>query len=112
MRETPLDLKGSGLCRERHRLWAVPLLILQKPLLFRSPAFHAGYFVGKAGDFFANKAAKLSILASFYISIFISLSAHAAFSVWALFFFVLRCAFVVLRFFPMRYTGCTRRDAL
>ena len=65
------------------------LLILQKPLLFRSPAFHAGYVVGKAGDFFANKAAKPSILASFYISIFISLSAHADFSVWALFFFCL-----------------------
>lgn len=32
MRETPLDLKGSGLCRERHCLWAVPLLILQKKL--------------------------------------------------------------------------------
>nr|DAP09739.1 MAG TPA: hypothetical protein [Caudoviricetes sp.] len=31
--------------------------------------------------------AKLSIFASFYISIFISLSAHADFSVWALFFF-------------------------
>nr|DAV00115.1 MAG TPA: hypothetical protein [Caudoviricetes sp.] len=30
MRETPLDLKGYGLCRERHCLWAVPLLILQK----------------------------------------------------------------------------------
>nr|DAE47453.1 MAG TPA: hypothetical protein [Caudoviricetes sp.] len=43
MRETPLDLKGSGLCRERHCLWAVPLLILQKnPLLCRSPACHAG----------------------------------------------------------------------
>nr|DAG21312.1 MAG TPA: hypothetical protein [Caudoviricetes sp.] len=28
MRETPLDLKGSGLCREWHCLWAVPLLIL------------------------------------------------------------------------------------
>lgn len=27
MRETPLDLKGYGLCRERHCLWAVPLLI-------------------------------------------------------------------------------------
>nr|DAG73283.1 MAG TPA: hypothetical protein [Caudoviricetes sp.] len=38
MRETPLDLKGCGLCRERHCLWAVPLLILQKnPLLCRSP---------------------------------------------------------------------------
>nr|DAM77551.1 MAG TPA: hypothetical protein [Caudoviricetes sp.] len=31
---------------------------------------------------------------------------------WALFFFVLRCAFVVLRFLPMRYTGHIRRDAL
>ena len=30
MRETPLDLKGCVLCRERHCLWAVPLLILQK----------------------------------------------------------------------------------
>nr|DAL69620.1 MAG TPA: hypothetical protein [Caudoviricetes sp.] len=28
------------------------------------------------------------------------------------FVFVLRCAFVVLRFLPMRYTGCTRRDVL
>nr|DAH60502.1 MAG TPA: hypothetical protein [Caudoviricetes sp.] len=28
MWETSLDLKGSGLCRERHCLWAVPLLIL------------------------------------------------------------------------------------
>nr|DAL62857.1 MAG TPA_asm: hypothetical protein [Caudoviricetes sp.] len=27
-------------------------------------------------------------------------------------FFVLRCAFVVLRFLLMRYTGSTRRDAL
>nr|DAG20051.1 MAG TPA: hypothetical protein [Caudoviricetes sp.] len=33
-------------------------------------------------------------------------------AVWALFFFVLRCAFVVFRFLPMRYTGSTRRDAL
>lgn len=45
-------MRGYGLCRERHCLWAVPLLILQKnPLLCRSHAFHAGYFVGKAGDF-------------------------------------------------------------
>nr|DAQ98795.1 MAG TPA: hypothetical protein [Caudoviricetes sp.] len=34
------------------------------------------------------------------------------FAVWGLFFFVLRCAFVVFRFLPMQYTGCTRRDAL
>nr|DAG20052.1 MAG TPA: hypothetical protein [Caudoviricetes sp.] len=51
MRETPLYLKGRGLCRERHCLLAVPLLILQKPLLCRIPAFHAGYVVGKVGDF-------------------------------------------------------------
>nr|DAQ47816.1 MAG TPA: hypothetical protein [Caudoviricetes sp.] len=31
---------------------------------------------------------------------------------WALFFFVLRLAFVVFRFLPMQYTGCTRRDVL
>nr|DAK97503.1 MAG TPA: hypothetical protein [Caudoviricetes sp.] len=31
---------------------------------------------------------------------------------WALFFFVLRCAFVVLHFLSMRYTGHIRRDAL
>nr|DAG23265.1 MAG TPA: hypothetical protein [Caudoviricetes sp.] len=31
---------------------------------------------------------------------------------WALFFFVLRCTFVVLRFLLMQYTGCTRRDVL
>nr|DAR56413.1 MAG TPA: hypothetical protein [Caudoviricetes sp.] len=31
---------------------------------------------------------------------------------WALFFFVLRCTFVVSRFLPMQYTGCTRRDVL
>nr|DAZ65731.1 MAG TPA: hypothetical protein [Caudoviricetes sp.] len=31
---------------------------------------------------------------------------------WALFFFVLRCAFVVLHFLPMRYTGSIRRDVL
>lgn len=64
------------------------------------------------GIFFANKAVKLSILASFYINILISLSAHADFSVWALFFFVLRCTFVVFQFLPMRYTGCIRRDVL
>nr|DAQ47817.1 MAG TPA: hypothetical protein [Caudoviricetes sp.] len=52
IRHTIYDLKGYGLCRERHCLRAVPLLILQKnPLLFRSPAFHAGYVVGKVGDF-------------------------------------------------------------
>nr|DAT48920.1 MAG TPA: hypothetical protein [Caudoviricetes sp.]DAY61326.1 MAG TPA: hypothetical protein [Caudoviricetes sp.] len=33
MRETPLDLKGYGLCRERHCLWAVPLLILDFAVL-------------------------------------------------------------------------------
>nr|DAI17505.1 MAG TPA: hypothetical protein [Caudoviricetes sp.] len=33
-------------------------------------------------------------------------------AVWALFFFVLCCAFVVLCFLPMRYTGCNRRDVL
>nr|DAT78543.1 MAG TPA: hypothetical protein [Bacteriophage sp.] len=52
IRHTIYDLKGSGLCRERHCLWAVPLLILRKnPLLFRSPVFHAKYFVDKVGDF-------------------------------------------------------------
>nr|DAM22566.1 MAG TPA: hypothetical protein [Caudoviricetes sp.] len=52
IRHTIYDLKGSGLCREWHCLWAVPLLILQKnPLLCRRPALHAGYFVGKVGDF-------------------------------------------------------------
>jgi hypothetical protein len=45
-----------------------------------------GVLFGQSGGFFANKVAKLSILASFYISIFIFLSAHADFSVWALFF--------------------------
>nr|DAQ70899.1 MAG TPA: hypothetical protein [Caudoviricetes sp.] len=30
IRHTIYDLKGYGLCRERHCLWAVPLLILQK----------------------------------------------------------------------------------
>nr|DAO93808.1 MAG TPA: hypothetical protein [Caudoviricetes sp.] len=69
----------------------------KNPLLCRSPACHAGHFVGKVGDF------------SF---IYIFSSAHADFSVWALFFFVFRCAFVVLHFLPMRYTGCTRRDVL
>jgi hypothetical protein len=49
-----------------------------KPPVFR---------LGHRGDFFANKAVELSILASFYISILISLSVHADFSVWALFFF-------------------------
>ena len=45
-------MKGYGLCRERHRLWAVPLLILQQnPLLCQNPVRHAGYFVGKVGDF-------------------------------------------------------------
>nr|DAT71764.1 MAG TPA: hypothetical protein [Caudoviricetes sp.] len=39
-------------------------------------------------------------------------SAHADFSVWALFFFVFRCTFVVFRFLSMQYTGCTRRDVL
>lgn len=39
-------------------------------------------------------------------------SAHADFSVWVLFFFVLRCTFVVFRFLPIQYTGCTRRDVL
>nr|DAT41399.1 MAG TPA: hypothetical protein [Caudoviricetes sp.] len=29
---------------------------------------------------------------------------------WALFFFVLRCAFVVSRARRLRYTGCNRRD--
>nr|DAZ64096.1 MAG TPA: hypothetical protein [Caudoviricetes sp.] len=40
----------------------------------------------------------------------LQLSAHADFSVWSLFFFVLRCTFVVSRFLPVRYTGCNRRD--
>nr|DAR49217.1 MAG TPA: hypothetical protein [Caudoviricetes sp.] len=36
IRHTIYDLKGCDLCRERHCLWAVPLLILQKtPLLCR-----------------------------------------------------------------------------
>nr|DAT37509.1 MAG TPA: hypothetical protein [Caudoviricetes sp.] len=53
IRHTIYDLKCYGLCRERHFLWEVPLLILQKtPLLCRSPAFHAGHFIGKVGDFF------------------------------------------------------------
>nr|DAE95526.1 MAG TPA: hypothetical protein [Caudoviricetes sp.] len=42
----------------------------------------------------------------------LQLSVHADFSVWALFFFVLRCTFVVLHFLPMRYTESTRRDVL
>ena len=29
---------------------------IKSPLLCRSPAFHAGYFVGKAGDFFLHAA--------------------------------------------------------
>lgn len=33
MRETPLDLKGYGFCRERYCLWAVPLLILDFAVL-------------------------------------------------------------------------------
>nr|DAP39240.1 MAG TPA: hypothetical protein [Caudoviricetes sp.] len=33
MRETTLDLKGYGLCRERYCLWAVPLLILDFAVL-------------------------------------------------------------------------------
>ena len=102
-------MKGSGLCRERHCLWEVPLLILDFAV-FAAQA--PGVPFGASGDFFANKAVKLSIFASFYISIFIFLSAHADFSVWALFFFVLRCSFVVFRFLPMHYTGCTRRDVL
>nr|DAZ40194.1 MAG TPA: hypothetical protein [Caudoviricetes sp.] len=31
---------------------------------------------------------------------------------WALFFFALRCAFVVSRFLPVRYTERNRRDVL
>nr|DAN09482.1 MAG TPA: hypothetical protein [Bacteriophage sp.] len=31
---------------------------------------------------------------------------------WVLFFFVLRCTFVVFRFLLMRYTGNNRRDVL
>ena len=41
---------------------------------------------GVLGGFLASKTFKLSIFASFYISIFISLSIHADFSAWALFF--------------------------
>nr|DAH37967.1 MAG TPA: hypothetical protein [Caudoviricetes sp.] len=63
------------------------------------------------GDFFASKTVKLSFFASFYISIFISSSAHADFSVWALFFFVLRCAFVDSPSGLKRYTGRKGRGA-
>ena len=41
MLETSLDLKGSGLCRERHRLWVVPLLILQKNSPYFAEALRA-----------------------------------------------------------------------
>nr|DAE13712.1 MAG TPA: hypothetical protein [Siphoviridae sp. ctQqU1] len=33
IRHTIYDLKGCGLCRERHCLWAVPLLILDLAVL-------------------------------------------------------------------------------
>nr|DAV47007.1 MAG TPA: hypothetical protein [Caudoviricetes sp.] len=53
MRETPLDLKGYGLCRERHCLWAVPLLILQKksPALPK-PCVSRGVLCRQSGGFF------------------------------------------------------------
>nr|DAH36010.1 MAG TPA: hypothetical protein [Caudoviricetes sp.] len=84
---------------------------IKNPLLCRSLTFHARCFVGKVGDFFASIIDKLSIFVSFYISIFISLSAHADFSVWALFFFVLRCTFVISPGGLNRYTGRKGRRA-
>nr|DAM50105.1 MAG TPA: hypothetical protein [Caudoviricetes sp.] len=94
IRHTIYDLKGYGLCRERHCLWAVPLLILDFAVL---AAQTPGVPCGASGVF---------------LFIYNFSSAHADFSMWALFFFVLRCTFVVFRFLPMRYTGCTRRDVL
>jgi hypothetical protein len=45
-----IEAAGFRVCR--FSFCAVPILILQKnPLLCRSPAFHAGCFVGKVGDF-------------------------------------------------------------
>nr|DAR83543.1 MAG TPA: hypothetical protein [Caudoviricetes sp.] len=45
------------------------------------PCIPRGVLYRQSGGFFTNKTVKLSILSSFYISIFISLSAHADFSV-------------------------------
>ena len=91
IRHTIYDLKGYGLCRERHCLWAVPLLILDFAVL---AAQTPGVPCGASGVF---------------LFIYNFSSAHADFSVWALFFFVLRCAFVVSHGGLKKYTGRTGR---
>nr|DAZ40193.1 MAG TPA: hypothetical protein [Caudoviricetes sp.] len=56
MRETPLDLKGYGICRERHCLWAFPLLILQKNSLALSKlCVPCGVRCRQSGGFFRKE---------------------------------------------------------